>query len=191
MHLLIVFCLLPMMAQSAWKAGAAKVSITPWKPIWLAGYDSRTKPSEGVLQDIHAKALALRDESGATTVLVTIDLVGVAPSITGEIVERANKLGIARERLLLNASHTHSAPSAGEEWVQRFEDRVPPEQVAVVRAYTRDLVEKVSAAIAESVRNLAPAQLEFGQSLAGIAVKRRRRAHPATPGPGDPYRTVS
>src|SRR5437667_12353725 len=131
MRLIIVFCLLPLMAQSAWKAGVAKVSITPSKPIWMAGYDSRTKPSEGVLQDIYAKALALQDDSGSTTVLVTLDLVGIAPSFADVIVERAKKLGIARERLLLNASHTHSAPGAGEEFVQRFQDRVSAEQIAV------------------------------------------------------------
>src|SRR5437016_10807839 len=108
MRLILVFCLLPLMAQSAWKAGAAKVSITPSQPIWLAGYDSRTKPSEGVLRDIYAKALALQDDSGPATVLVTLDLVGVAPSITDGIVERGRKLGVARERLLINASHTHS-----------------------------------------------------------------------------------
>jgi neutral ceramidase len=185
MRLTLVFCLLPMMAQSAWKAGAAKVSITPSQPIWMAGYDARTKPSEGVLRDIYAKALALQDDSGATTVLVAVDLVGVAPSITGGIVERAKKLGITRERLLINASHTHSAPSAGEEWVQRFEDRVPPEQVAVVRAYTREVVDKVSGVIAESVRKLEPAQLSFGQGLAGIAVNRRRVADRSWPGPVD------
>src|SRR5229473_1734797 len=185
MRLTLVICLLPMIAQPAWKAGVAKVSITPSQPIWMAGYDSRTKPSESVLQDIYAKALALQDDSGSTTVLVTVDLVGVAPSITGGIVERARKLGIARERLLINASHTHSAPSAGEEWVQRFEDRVPPEQVAVVRAYTRELVDKVSGVISESVRSLEPAQLSFGQGLAGIAVNRRRVADPSWPGPVD------
>jgi Neutral/alkaline non-lysosomal ceramidase, N-terminal len=185
MRLIFIFCLLPVIAQPAWKAGVAKVSITPSQPIWMAGYDARTKPSEGVLQDIDAKALALQDDSGATTVLVTIDLVGVAPSITDGIVERARKLGIARERLLLNASHTHSAPAAGEEWVQRFEDRVSPAQVAVVRAYTRELVDKVSGVIAESVRNLAPAQLSFGQGLAGVAVNRRRVANRSWPGPVD------
>jgi neutral ceramidase len=186
MRLIIVFCLLPMMAQSAWKAGAAKVSITPSQSIWLAGYDARTKPSEGVLQDIHAKALALQDDSGATTVLVTLDLVGVRPSITDGIVKRASqRLGISRERLLLNASHTHSAPGAGEEWVRRFEDRVPPEQILVVQAYTRELVDKVSSVIADSVRNLAPAQLSFGQGLAGIAVNRRRVANRSWPGPVD------
>src|SRR6266851_8087057 len=102
MRSILLFCILPAIAQPAWKAGAAKVSITPSQPIWLAGYDSRTKPSEGVLQDINAKALALQDDSGATTVLVTLDLVGVAPSITDAIVKRASqRLGIPRERLLL------------------------------------------------------------------------------------------
>lgn len=185
MRLIFLLCLLSMTAQPAWKAGAAKVAITPEGPIWMAGYDARTKPSEGVLQDIYAKALALQDDSGATTVLVTLDLVGVAPSITGPIVERAKKMGIPRERLMLNASHTHSGPGAGEEWVHRFQDRVAPEQVAVVRAYTRKLVDKVSGAIAEAVRNLAPAQLSYGQGLAGIAVNRRRVTNLSWPGPVD------
>lgn len=186
MRLIIVSCLLPMIAHSAWKAGAAKVSITPSQPIWLAGYDARTKPSEGVLQDIHAKALALQDDSGATTVLVTLDLVGVRPSITDAIVKRAKeRLGLPRERLLLNASHTHSAPGAGEEWVRRFEDRVPPGQIAVVQAYTRELADKVYGVIEESVRHMTPAQLAFGQGLAGIAVNRRRVANRAWPGPVD------
>ena len=112
---LLLFLLLPLVAQPAWKAGLEKVSITPTQPIWMAGFDSRTKPSEGVLRDIYAKALALDDGSGKIAVMVTIDLVGIAPSITDPVVERAAKLGIPRERLLLNVSHTHSAPGAGEE----------------------------------------------------------------------------
>lgn len=185
MRLLLLFCLLTTAAQPAWKAGAAKVSITPAGPIWMAGYDARTKPSEGVLQEIFAKALAIEDDSGAITVLVTLDLVGLGPSITDPIVERAQKLGIARERLLLNASHTHSGPGAGEEWVHRFRDRVAPEQVAVVRTYTRELVDKVAGVIAGAVRNLTPAELSYGQSLAGVAVNRRRVTNPGWPGPVD------
>ena len=33
--------------QSTWKAGTAKVVITPDKPMWMAGYGSRTKPADG------------------------------------------------------------------------------------------------------------------------------------------------
>ena len=67
---------LPAAGQYRWKAGLARVDITPRESIWLAGYGARTKPSEGVLQPIYAKALALQDESGAVTVLVTSDLLG-------------------------------------------------------------------------------------------------------------------
>src|SRR5260370_24911851 len=60
----------PVLAQSRWKAGVASVVITPREPIWMAGYSARTHPSEGVRQDIHAKALVLEDETAARTVLV-------------------------------------------------------------------------------------------------------------------------
>ncbi len=182
---LLIFLLLPLAAQSAWRAGVAKVSITPTQPIWMAGFDSRTKPSEGVLRDIYAKALALDDGSGKIAVMVTIDLVAIAPSIADPVVARAAKMGIARERLLLNVSHTHSGPGAGEEFVFRYKDRLTPEQIAVVRAYTKGLIEKLSNVIEEAVRNLAPAQISFAQGLAGLAVNRRRAANRAWPGPVD------
>ena len=151
----------------------------------MAGYDSRTKPSEGVLRDIYAKALALDDGSGNIAVMVTIDLVALSPSIADPVVARAAKLGIQRERLLLNVSHTHSAPGAGEEFVFRYKDRLPPEQIGVVREYTKGLIEKLSNAIEESVRNLAPAEISFAQGLVGLAVNRRRVANRSWPGPVD------
>ena len=53
-----------------WKAGAAKVNITPSEPVWMAGYASRKRPSEGVLLDLHAKSLALVDAENHRLVLV-------------------------------------------------------------------------------------------------------------------------
>ena len=34
---------------ATWKAGAARVKITPAKPMWMSGYASRTKPAEGTI----------------------------------------------------------------------------------------------------------------------------------------------
>src|SRR5262245_43005314 len=105
----------PARAQTGWKAGVAVVDITPREPIWLAGYGARTKPSEGVLQAIHVKALALEDETGAKTVLITSDLLGFVKEVSDPIAERvARKYGIPRDRLALNASHTHSGPVIGQ-----------------------------------------------------------------------------
>jgi hypothetical protein len=50
----------PAQTHADWKAGVARVDITPSESIWMAGYAARTKPSEGVLQRLYAKALALK-----------------------------------------------------------------------------------------------------------------------------------
>ena len=62
---------------SQWKAGVATVVITPEQEIWMAGYGGRKKPSDGVIQDLYAKALALEDQSGVRFVFVTMNLIGV------------------------------------------------------------------------------------------------------------------
>src|SRR6266436_9404750 len=79
---------LPAQAQSHWKAGVASIVITPQEPMWMAGYGNRTKPSEGVLQDLKAKALVLQDETGAKTVLITSDLLGFIKEVSDPIAER-------------------------------------------------------------------------------------------------------
>ena len=44
--------------EAGWKAGTGRVAITPKEPMWMAGYAARTKPSEGAVHDLWAKALA-------------------------------------------------------------------------------------------------------------------------------------
>src|SRR5581483_8684690 len=100
---------------AAWQAGAAAVDITPKESIWQAGYADRTQPSQSIRQPIHAKALALKDDSGATSVMVTMDLVGVQRDVAEQVARRAaSELHIPRERIIFNASHTHSAPVVGD-----------------------------------------------------------------------------
>src|SRR5688572_2052507 len=97
---------------AGWMAGVARVNVTPREPIFMKGYGSRTKPSEGVRQDLYVKALALRDETGATSVLITSDLHSYTRRMSDTIAEAARtKYGLSRDRLILNASHTHSGPA--------------------------------------------------------------------------------
>jgi neutral ceramidase len=174
----------PVCAQSRWKAGAASVVITPREPIWLAGYGSRTKPSEGVLQDIHAKALALEDETGARTVLVTSDLLGFIKEVSDPIAAGVlKKYGIPRERLALNASHTHSGPVIGN--MLRPAYPLTPAQAEVINRYTARLEDLVVQVIGDAIGNLKPAEVSFSQGLAGFAVNRRRVTLRNLPGPVD------
>src|SRR5438552_16364852 len=95
-------------AQSHWKAGVASIVMTPQEPMCMAGYGNRTKPSEGVLQDIRAKALVLEDETGAKTVVITSDLLGFIKEVSDRIAESVRKqYWIPPALLAVNASHKH------------------------------------------------------------------------------------
>src|SRR6516162_4003595 len=96
-------------AQTGWKAGVAKVIITPDKPMWLSGYSSRDKPAEGKIHDLWAKALALEDKKGKRCVLVTMDLVGIPRELSVVVCKAIEKKhGLTREAVMLSVSHTHS-----------------------------------------------------------------------------------
>ncbi|MCK4967203.1 hypothetical protein KAS50_09230, partial [bacterium] len=44
---------------AALKGGCAKVNITPPVGIWLTGFGSRTRPSDNVADELHAKTIVL------------------------------------------------------------------------------------------------------------------------------------
>ena len=55
------------------------------------------------------------------SVVVTVDIVGFKREMIEPVAKRASeRLHIPRERILLNASHTHSAPLAGDYSVYSF-----------------------------------------------------------------------
>jgi neutral ceramidase len=175
----IAVLLLPLLGAATllgagnWRAGAAKVNITPEEPIWLSGFANRNRPSEGVLQPIWVKALALEDETGAVSVVVTSDLQGFSRAMSDQIAgAAATRYKLPRERLLLNASHNHSAPVTNDVLPLYYD--LAPEHQAVVDRYTRALPGKVLEAIGAAIANLSPAALSFEQGLAGFAVNRRR-----------------
>lgn len=161
-----------------WKAGVATRKLTPSEPIWLAGYANRAKPSDGVDQDVFAKALAVDDGNGGRVVIVTLDLVGV-PHALRVYVERecAQKHGLKPAEIVLNASHTHSGPQVSPDRMvleRAFSRAAKPQDVDAVNRFETFLQSTVVELIGESLKASAPAQLEFAQARAGFAMNRRR-----------------
>ena len=174
----------PGFAESSWKAGVATVKINPTEPIWLAGYGARDRPSEGILSDIYAKALALEDSTGARFVLVAADILGFNAVMSDAIAQRVEEqYGLSRDRLALNASHTHSAPVTGA--VLRPAYPLEPENLPPIERYTAKLLDQVVEIVGRAIDDLEPATLEFNQGLAGFAVNRRRVNLRQLPGPVD------
>ena len=159
-------------AQPEWQAGLATTKITPEKPVVMAGYAGRNKPFERVEQDLFAKALALEDREGHRAVIVTTDLIGVPAAVADPVCERIReKTGLARERILLNSSHTHSGPSLSLKAATTA--GIAPEDAENTVAYTRGLQDKLVNLVGQSLARLEPVQLSWGWGVANFAMNRR------------------
>lgn len=155
-----------------WKAGAAKVAITPTQPMWMSGYSSRTKPAEGKETELWAKALVLEDASGARSILVTLDLVGIGRDVSQDIVAAVRaKHPVARERLALSVSHTHCGPVVGHNLNSMY--FLDAEHAALVKAYAAALPKRVAEAVDAAVAKLAPAKVSWATGACDFAVNRR------------------
>ena len=166
-------------AESGWKAGVARVDITPEHPIVLLGYGDRTGPFESVAAPIFAKALALEDAQGRRGVLVTADLVGFqAAVLTDEVARRISKsTGLTRDQLLFNASHSHTGPLVSlDPWPEPNPVAHPPlrsEDREKTIAYTLALQDKLVALVEEALNALAPATLAWGEGEVPFPMNRR------------------
>jgi hypothetical protein len=155
-----------------WKAGAAGAKITPETKMWMAGYAGRTKPAEGVELDLFAKALVVQDEAGSKWALVTLDLIGVPRNVRLFLSEQVEKqFAIAPERLVLNASHTHSGPELRTDRANGADD--PARHNAEATAYTESLQKTILRLIGEASAHLAPATLQYSHARCGFAMNRR------------------
>jgi hypothetical protein len=162
----------PRPADGPWKAGVAKVVITPEESMWMAGYGARNKPSEGKLQDLYAKALAFEDPSGNRLVLVTTDLVGLSGEYTSAIArELEKKHGLARDQIMFTVSHTHCGPLLADKDMAYYP--VTPELMEKSRLYTERLRAQLVEVVGNALRDLGPAQLSWNVGQAGFAVNRR------------------
>lgn len=155
-----------------WKAGVARANITPKTELWMAGYASRNKPAEGAAQDLFAKALAIRDQSGSTLIVLTMDLISV-PRPLRESLETAIKSahGLPRSSLMINCSHTHSGPELRTRRVQN--SSIYPSVAEKAIAYFDWLEERLKRLIGEAIKDLSPARLTYSRARCGFAMNRR------------------
>jgi hypothetical protein len=167
-----------------WKAGAAKVVITPTEPMYLSGFADREVPAEGTAMDLQAKALAIQDPNGTRLVMVTLDLVEVAKQIRDAVAANLLKeYQLPNAALLMNCSHTHCGPEL------RFTDAEFAELNDLVRKerclrYNASLVEKITRAVGQALAELEPVSLTYTHARAGFAMNRRLPTDQPT---GDPY----
>jgi hypothetical protein len=159
-------------AEAPWRVGLAQARITPKGPIRMAGYASRNKPSEGVLADLYAKAMAIEDAQGNRAVLLTADLIGFRRPLAEAICQGIEqKTGLKRPQILLNASHTHTGPVVGP--IDPKQEGVPDDQRRHVEAYAKRLQAELPELAAAALSDLKPAKLSWGIGVANLVMNRR------------------
>jgi len=176
----LLFCLVlfmlavPGTAADAWKAGAAKMNITPETYMWMAGYAARTKPADSKMTDLWAKALVLEDPAGKRAVLVTLDLVGIERGLSAPLCEKLQKkYGLDRSQVALNCSHTHSGPVVARNLRPMHEYSLEKPQQELIHQYADRLEAKVIDVVGQAIGKLAPASLAWGSGQTDVAVNRR------------------
>ncbi len=142
-------------AAGAFKAGAARVDVTP-------STAELPKQYLGVLDKVYSRAIVL-DNGQTRAALVSIDTGIVSNDLWKNVSERAEKeLGIPAVHVLITATHTHSVPFV-------FPQAKPdPEADRLRQAYA----DKVFQSVKMAQEKLQPAVISFGTGVSYINVQR-------------------
>lgn len=155
-----------------WRIGLARTTITPMKPVPLAGYASRQGSFEKVDQDLHAKALALEDAQGGRALLITCDLLGLHRNVTEAICQRImQRTGLPREAILINFSHTHTGPIVALNPPKS--ERYSTAEAKAIATYGQWFADRIVEIALAALEQRKPALLSFGAGQVRFPVNRR------------------
>lgn len=155
--------LCPVVAQAELKAGAALVDVTPLQfPVLVNGGMTSRSASKAVSR-LHARALVL-DDGRERLAIVVVD----SCMMTRRLLDDAKHLAAQRtqikpDRMLISATHTHTAPSAMA--------CLGTEEDATYVPYLRD---KLAEAIASAEAHLEPAEVGWAVTNAADFTALRR-----------------
>lgn len=165
------------------KFAVAKQTMTPDKPVFLAGFGARTHKSEGVLDGLYVKTVLL--SANRNLLIVAFDALGADRGFVQGIKEALReRFGFAEAEVLLQFSHTHaSLHLTGEkpEWrrgnYSLGQDDWPTDSSMIDYtedvAYYRDLREKIVEMTEQCFAELRPGRLELATGRSAAAVSRR------------------
>ena len=155
---------------SSWRVGLSRVRITPEGPIPMCGYSPHL--SEGVLDDLFAKAMVIDDGHEGHVVLLTADLLFFRQPFSDAVCQRIiAKTGLERCQILLSASHTHAGPVFGLKDPDRFD--LEPEHRKSVDRYTHKLLDQLVDLVVSARNNMQAASIAWGTGQVKFVMNRR------------------
>lgn len=155
------------------RIGSATADITPDKPVALDG-QFKTRISKGIDSPLTASAVAIEGLSvGQKTdqvIFVSVDMIWIQPALLETLRERlASSLPeVDGRKLIITATHTHTAPVLQEGW-----HRIPANGVMQPAEFKTFLLERLEAVITRAWTNRQPGAVSWGLGSAAIGHNRR------------------
>jgi len=151
--------------------GVGRATITPPIGVDLMGYSRRSRPSTGIHMDMFATAL-VATANGKTVAILDCDLTYLHPPLVDEIRDAiAGYLGTQRSHVLVNCTHSHSAPTSSPVKIGGEQDRVRPEE----DAYIRSLPHLLLSAVMQANTTKRPARIAAGHGRIEFSTNRREK----------------
>ena len=148
----MVLLVAPLAAQE-FRAGAARIDITPPVGHAMGGYSARKGNATGTHDPLYATVLVL-ENAGRKLALVTADLRSFVSTRVGEIAKQRHGIG----HTIISVSHTHSGPLT-------WEARTP---------WYTEAEDKMIDAIGRATASLAPATLATSSGSTYLGHNRRK-----------------
>ena len=146
---------------SVLQAGYCRLQCLPDDPVVhiAGGTAENDKSTDGLLDDIAVTCIAIA-QGGQTYLIYTCDVVDIHNFYVTTETAITEKTGIPIENIVLNATHTHSAPT--------LKDNLPGKD-----AYLRKFNDTCAEAGEKAIADLSPATLSYGSTMTEKMVRVR------------------
>lgn len=162
--------------RTLFRQGWAEADITPLQPVLIAGQFS-ARLSEGIRDPLTATAWAVQS-GNEHVVFVSCDLIAIPEEMRDAVrlaVGRRQLAGLDPERIILNATHTHTAPE-----IRLLSALAPLEGAGItideamtVQSYVDFAVDRIAEAVSRAWSSCAPGAVAYGWGNAVIGRNRR------------------
>lgn len=168
----LIVAMAPLSHAAELRVGASSVSITPDRPVALAG-QFHTRIARKVETPAIANVLVLESRDGERVldhaVFVSCDLVSIAKVLTDAVRSRVKERlpDIDPKKVILSATHTHTAPVLVEGQYELPDDVMKPSE------YVQFCADQVVSAVEAAWKARKPGAVGWGLGHAVVAQNRR------------------
>lgn len=154
------------------RIGMAEVDITPPEGFPMAGY-YHERLATGIRDPLKAKAIVFRDGEEQAA-LVVCDLTGIAGDLSVEVQRlAAERTGIPAERIVVSATHSHTAPDYTKDLFQYLQ--AAPASPGEGEPYAARLIGGIVAAIEQAHLQAQPVEVSTGSARQETPIAFNRR----------------